>query len=326
MNASSPSVQKETPVKNPNTEIFDFPGADARSRAMQNAAQNIDATLFSGDPDREMRQTLRNLMARWERKMDVWDLIDDECEKEVSEEGMAKLRETLLVEKGEKKTVRTMAESARIRLLVGCPCVRCQKVIPKGTDTLYIRAEGFICSECENKDLCENEAIDMTEDEKGEVSQECLAKIRAQIMAKQPKKTKAPKKADPPDLDPSHVIIRTIAPCTCYVCKGLIQPGTDAPYSKKEGFRHPEGCPVNPPEKPAVDRKRILADAEAHIQQEKQVMQARAMAPKGARVSILILCPTYCVKCSTAIQKGTIATFDNKEGFMHNECAKEPIE
>lgn len=66
------------PLPKLDTEVLEFPGRDARSRAMQSAADNIDSTIFNGDPDPQMRQTLRNMMARWERRLVEWDRFDIE--------------------------------------------------------------------------------------------------------------------------------------------------------------------------------------------------------------------------------------------------------
>ena len=137
-----------------NTETYNFPDSDARSRAMENAAQNIDATLFNGDPDPQMRQTLRNLMARWERKLVEWDKFDEEFAKEdLSEEGLATIQAKFIAEKTAmqakvKKPKDVRDVTVGITLVCDNACSVCKKVMLRDSVVLYSKKRGFLCDDC----------------------------------------------------------------------------------------------------------------------------------------------------------------------------------
>lgn len=65
-------------VKPLDTDTYEFTGSDVGTRSVAEACNQIDAAMFSSDTflDKQMRQTLRNLMARWERGSKEWDRID----------------------------------------------------------------------------------------------------------------------------------------------------------------------------------------------------------------------------------------------------------
>jgi hypothetical protein len=56
--------------------ILVFHGRDDRSQGLERAVNIIDDMLFYSDPDPQMRQTLRNLMARWECQLSEWDTFE----------------------------------------------------------------------------------------------------------------------------------------------------------------------------------------------------------------------------------------------------------